>query len=535
MLYKLLTTSALFFFLIFSTLSCKKSLSPSEDISTAYLYLQAEPFSLDPRIGGDRRSQCLLRELFEGLTRISKDGSYELALAKNYTLSEDALTYTFTLHPSLWSNGDPVTASDFIESWKSLIDPNFITPYSYAFYVIKNAKKAHMKECSIDEIGLKKIDDLSFEITLEHPASYFLELLSNPLYSPVHPLCRVPGSQWSTGTSNTTYISNGPYRLTQHILKSHLLLEKNSLYWNSEDPAQTEKLHFSILEDPQTALSMFQTNQIDWLGDPFGNMSLETIHTLDQRETLYKLHKGGVYWYVVSTTKPHLSSVKIRQALAHAINREAITKDLLQGGEVPAFSHIPKEMTLLTSPIFLDNRKDIANKLFEEGLQELGLTRTTFPPLVISHWSDGRERMMAEVIQDQIQKALGIEVVLESQDWSSYLKKVTSGDLELGGFGWYSWFFDPMYNLEYIKFANSGINGSLWQNDRYIEILNLADNTSDKKTRDMHMEAAERIAMEEAPIIPIFYQTFKYAKNPKLQGEVISRLGLTELKWMKKL
>ena len=118
-----------------SIVACKNQKNPTSDTTTAYLYLQADPFSLDPRIGGDRRSQILTRELFEGLIRIGKNGSPQLALAEKYTISPDGCVYTFTLHPSQWSNGDPVTAQDFVYTWKSLIDPEFITPYSYAFYI----------------------------------------------------------------------------------------------------------------------------------------------------------------------------------------------------------------------------------------------------------------------------------------------------------------------------------------------------------------------------------------------------------------
>ncbi len=525
----------LVFLITLSTcMSCTKNQLPIEDTKTAYLYLQADPFSLDPRIGGDRRSQILIRELFEGLVRIGKEGAYELALAKSYTVSEDECVYTFTLHPSKWSNGDPVTAHDFVYAWKSLIDPDFITPYSYAFYIIKNAKKAHMREASLDDIGLKAVDDLTLEITLEHPAPYFMELASNPLYSPIHRKSVQENQHWASGTSQTGYISNGPFILKDRSLKSHITLEKNPYYWNTQDSPKIENINFAIIEDLQTAFNMFRGGQLDWLGEPCGNIPLEMVHELNSLGLLEKHSKGGVYWYVVSTQKPHLKSIKIRQAIASAIDRKAITDHLLQAGETPAFSLLPKEMSMLDSPLFEDNSPTTAKALFQEGLQELGLTSETYPTLIISHWSDSRDRMLAETIQEQLQKTLGINVVLQSNDWSSYLKKVTSGDLEIGGFGWYSWFYDPMYNLEYIKFRGSGINGSQWENADYIAALDAADNERDTYRRKEHMKRAETIAMTELPVIPIFYQTYKYAKSSHLHGEVLSRLGLMELKWLEK-
>ncbi len=530
-------THILFVFLFFIcalTFSCTTKKLPVEDKTTAYLYLQADPFSLDPRIGGDRRSQVLIRELFEGLVRIGKDGKPMLALAQSYTLSDDGLVYTFKLHPSKWSNGDPVTAHDFVYAWKSLIDPEFITPYSYAFYVIKNAKKAHMKECPLDDIGLKAIDDLTLEITLEHPAPYFLELASNPLYTPVHRKTVESSSNWASGVASTTYISNGPFILKDRKLKSHVTLEKNPNYWNTKDPVKIDKINFAILEDLQTAFNMFQAGQLDWLGEPCGNVSLETVHELDAKGILKKKYIGGVYWHVVSTLKPHLSSPTLRQALSAAINRNELTDHLLQAGEFPAFSILPKEMSMLDAPVFENNNPKKANELFDKALHEMGYTRLTYPPIVISHWADSRDRMIAETVQQQLIKTLGIKVALQAVDWSAYLKKVTSGDLEIGGFGWSSWFYDPMYNLEYIKFRGSGINGSCWQNDRYIELLDKADNTQDLRLRREYMKQAEELAMRELPVIPLFYSTYKYATSSHLHGEVLSRLGLMELKWLEK-
>ncbi len=517
-----------------SMIACKKQQNLTSDKSTAYLYLQADPFSLDPRIGGDRRSQIITRELFEGLTRIGKDGSTQLALAEKYSISSDGCVYTFTLHPSQWSNGDPVTAHDFVYAWKSLIDPEFITPFSYAFYIIKNAKKAHMKECSIDEIGLRAVNDLTLEITLEHPAPYFIELASNPLYCPIHQKTVEANPHWSQGCAKDTYISNGPFIIKERVLKSHITLEKNPNYWNKKDSPKINNIHFAIIEDNLTAYNMFKSNQLDWFGEPFGGIPLETVHELIKTGELQKYHRGGVYWYVISTIKPHLSSSKIRKAFAYALNRHDITEHLLQGGETPAFSFIPKEMSMIKKPLFEDNNIQKARELFYEGLKEIGLTQETYPTLTIDHWAESRDRMLAETVQEQLQKTLGIRVKLQSNDWPTYFKKVTSGDLEMGGFGWYPWFYDPMYNLEYLKFRSSGINGSQWESKKYIALLDAADSTQDPIQRDKAMREAEMLVLEQLPIIPVFYQTYKYTKNPKMKGEVLSRIGLMELKWLEK-
>lgn len=494
------------------------------------LYLQADPFSLDPRIGGDRRSQILIRELFEGLYRLDASGRVVPALAKRTEISDDGLTYRFTLHESRWSNGSPVTAEDFEFAWKSLLDPHFATPYTYAFFLIKNAKEARFGNCSLDEVGIRAISPSVLEVELEHPAPYFLELTSNPLFSPICASVAKANPQWAK-ESVTTYVSNGPFILKERALKSHIIVEKNPAYWR-HDEATPERLHFCIIEDLQTAYNMFERRDLDWLGDPCGNIAVETLAPLEKSNLLQKRQVGGLYWYTVNVATPHLRSAKMRLALAHAINRQALCQYLLQGGEVPAYSFLPAHLTQLSTPTFSDNRPDIARQLFDEALVEMGYTRETFPKIVISHWSDARDKMTAQTIQQQIKEALQIDVELECSDWSSYLKKVSSGDYQLAGFAWYSWYSDPMYNLEHVKLKNSGLNGTQWEDQEYISLLNQADKTLDPALRGALLAKAEQRALQELPLIPIYYQTYKYAKQPGIKGESLSPLGLLEFKYL---
>ena len=493
------------------------------------LYFQAEPFSLDPRIGGDRRSITVLRELFEGLTRIGKDGHVELALARSFTLSEDKKTYTFHLRKSKWSNGLDVTAHNFVWAWKSAVDPSFSTPFCYAFFTIKNAKKAHAKECSLDEIGVRAIDDTTLEVTLEHPTPYFLELTANPLYSPLCKSAVENRSNWAS-SSFPDYVSNGPFVLKEHVFKSQITLEKNPTYWNS-DTAKSACLSFNIIEDPHTAYTLFQKGELDWYGDPCGIMPLEIIAEL--QDSLIKKQTGGLYWLVTCTEKPHLSSPKIRRAIASAINRQEIVQ-FIQGGETPAFSVLPASTTMLKEQPFKDGDKDAAQKLFIDGCAEIGINPKTYPKLFITHWSEPTSKAIAQIIQQQIQNALGITVELDGADWGTYMRKVPAGDIDIATAPWITWVEDPMFNLNYLKFKKNGINGTCWQNDEYIRELNEADVSIDPAERSRHMIVAEQIATQELPLIPVYYLMYKYVKQPGVRGEVVSPTGAIELKWLEK-
>lgn len=518
------------FSMLFGCACCTKQKKERE--TTAHLYLQADPFSLDPRVGGDRRSQLIIRELYEGLTRVGPTGKVELALASSYTVSDDGLMYTFTLKPSLWSNGEPVSADDFAYAWKSLLSPSFATPFAYAFYVIKNAKAAKLGSCPVDEVGIKALDPHTLQITLEHPAPYFFDLTSNPLYSPIFRPIAEKDPHWAT-KSGDSYVSNGPFCLKEKTPKSHISLEKNPTYSGLKKPT-LQALSFAIIDDPMTAYSLFSKGDLDWIGDPCGNMPLEVIKNLTQAGKLIKKETGKVYWFVVGTHHKHLSSPTIRKALAQAIDRKSLCSYLLQNNDFPAFSFLPTRLSLMTEPTFQDNNPQEAQKLFEQGLQELGIERKDFPGIILSHWSDPTDKAIAQSIQQQIATTLHIKVTLATFDWSTFLKKITTGDLEIGAWGWYSWFDDPMYNLESIKYTTNGINGTHWHSDTYTALLDQVDQTQDPNQRKELMKQAETLAMTELPLIPVCSITYKYAKALNLTGEVLSPIGIMELKDLKK-
>jgi oligopeptide transport system substrate-binding protein len=493
------------------------------------LYLQAEPLSLDPRIGGDRQSQTVIRELFEGLTRIGKDGRVELALAKSLSVSSDGRLYTFRLHPSKWSNGMELTAEDFVWAWKSALDPSFPSKHYYGFFPIKNAKAARKEECSLDDVGVKAIDPHTLEVTLEVPALYFLELLSNPLFSPI---CKDHVERSTTWAQKTHphFVSNGPFLIKERLSRSHILLERNPLYWHPEK-ARSERLSFAIIDDPQTAYDCFQSGKLDWYGDPFGNMSLPHVDALERQGLLIKKQTGAAFWINCRTDVPHLSSPKIRKAIASAIHRKEICDTLLNNSASPAFSLLPQSMTLLQTPPFEEDPES-ARRLFAEGLHDLGYTKESYPPIVITHWSDPTIKAIVHTIQQQLQHVFGIRIEVAFYDWKDYMNKLGTGDYQLQSFVWFPWFDDPMYNLQYVKYKNTGLSRTGWERSEYINLLNLADTAQSPALRNTYLQKAEAFVMNELPVIPIFYKTHAYAKSPHLSGETLSTAGALEIKWL---
>ncbi len=492
------------------------------------LYLQSEPISMDPRKAGNRISQIAIRELFEGLMRIDSQGRPTLAVAKSYEVSEDKCTYRFHLRPATWSNGMPVTAYDFEYSWLSNLYPDAPTAYSYAFYCIKNARDARMGEVKMDEVGIKAIDESTLVVTLEHPAPYFIELTSNPLYSPVCKAVVEQNPDWHND-AGPNYVTNGPFVLSEWKHRTELVLAKNERYWD-QAAVSVHALSFPIIEDPLTALNMFETGELDWVGDPFGSLPLEAIPRLKERKKLEQRPIGSVNWLEVNVRHKLLQSAKVRRAFAMAINRQELVDHLLQGGERPAYTLLPETLTFMQQPFFADNDIQTARTLFDEGVKELHLSKDALPEIMLCHSSDPREKSIAEAVQQQWEAAFGVKITLSPADWNAHLKRVASGEFDVAGLTWYTFYHDPIYNLEFLKYATASFNGTHWEHPHFIELLNRSDAAVDEAVRDELLCQAEAFLMTQMPVIPICHNTSKFCKNPKIYGESLSPIGMFELK-----
>ena len=501
-----------------------------KDKKQVRLYLQTSPFSLDPRIGVNRISSNVTRHLFEGLFRIDQEGKYRPALAKSVTISEDRCVYTFKLHASKWSNGEEVTAYDFEYAWKSILNPDFPSAFSYLFYNIKNAIEAYKKKCSIDDVGIKSIDSHTLQVTLQHPTPFFLELVANPAFSPLPPSCREK-ENWAQ-KAFPEYVSNGPFVLKKHALNSQIILERNPFYWNPSPP-ETDTISFTIVEDPQTAYNMFCTGDLDWFGEPCGYVPLNMLHGLHS-EAFYKKDIGQCTWLQCQIETPLLKSLKVRRAIATAIDRDVICNQLLKCGEKPAYSILPTFLTLLDRPLFKNGNKTEARSLFEKGLKACGYTRKNCPPLTLLHTSDQMLQSIAGLIQKQLEQALGITIILEECDHNALLSRVFSGDFQLALSDWFSLYCDPMYTLNCFKYKEFRMIGSPWENKDYIAFLNKVDAAKTTQERQKYLKKAEEKVVKQLPVIPIIYKNYKYLPPHHLQGYALSDIGQMEFKWAHK-
>lgn len=507
--------------------SCNTVLDNPHEDKTLRICASDDPISLDPRIGGDGGTQCILRMIFEGLMRLDKNGVPQPATAATYTVSDDAKTYTFQLKKTLWSDGQPVTAKDFEYSWKQVLSPEFPSVFAYAFYTIKNARAAKEGQINLEEVGITAINDYTLKVDLEHPAPYFLELTANPLYSPIPYHIAQEGREITEGIRGH-FVSNGPFRVKQRNFRRSLLLEKNPNYWDKK-AVHLNGISIHIIPDPETALMMYENNEVDWVGEPLSLLPLDAIPLLKEKNLLNVGPRSTLFWLILNVHCAPLNSIKVRQALACSINRRQIVDYLLVNDEAPAMSILPENLTLATKPYFKDNDIKTAQKLLKEGLDELNMSIDSLHPIKIL--APSVRSKLAQVIQEQWSEGLGIPVQLDSSDWGTCLSKMANREYEVATIGWVSWCHDPIYNLEIMRYRSTDKNYSGWENDQYIKLLQASDETFNQEARDHYLREAEKLVISEMPIIPVFSRGASHVKNSAVKGVYLSPLGHPEFKY----
>jgi len=509
----------IFVFILATLFGCSQS-ENNKGEKEVRLYLQTSPLSLDPRIGGNRMSQTIIRQLFEGLFRVDSDGCPKPALAKSVIVSEDGCVYTVELHPSTWSNGEEVTAHDFEYAWKSILNPSFPSSFSYVFYDIKNANLAYQEKCALDDVGITALDSHTLQVVLEYPCPFFPELLTFPFFSP---LCR---SHCQQEDAIPEEVSNGPFVLKKHDLNSQVLIEKNPHYWGSS-PAQIDKISFTVIEDPQTAYNMFCKGDLDWFGTPCGDVPLDIVRELGS-ESLQKRDVGQCTWLRCQMNDPLLCSHSIRKAIATAIDREAICNRFLECGDVPSQTALAQSLSLLSSPPFTDGDVQEAQRLFNKGLEELGILKEDCPPLSIQYRCDDQVmKGMAELIQQQIEGALGIKVILQDCDYGSLISRFFSKDFQLCLIDWCAFYQDAFDYLRWFKHEYP-------EESAYSEILAKTIAVVDLLERQRYLKEFEETLMDRLQVIPIIHKKGKYMTSSSLRGEAWTQAGHIDFKWLEK-
>ncbi|MCR8987107.1 peptide ABC transporter substrate-binding protein [Brevibacillus laterosporus] len=506
--------------------SKKSEDSKASGNQTLRLNLASEPPTLDPGLTEDATSGAIVRSTFDGLTRLGEDGKPHNSVASDVKISDDLKTYTFTLRDSKWSNGDPVTAKDYEYAWKRVLTPKTAASYAYQLYYIKGAEAFHKGKGKMEDVGIKAINDNTLEVTLENPTPFFLELTAFYTYYPINQKVDTENPDWAKNAK--THVGNGPFKLDTWEHKSKIVLTKNENYWD-KDSVKMEKIEFSMIDDGNTELSMFDNGDLDWAGKPVGDLPTDVVPIKKAEGALKVKPTASIYWYKFNTEKAPFTNAKIRKAFAYAVDRKAIVENITQAGEQPALGILPPTMAIKPEGYFKDNDAATAKKLLDEGMKELGISK--LPPISLSFNTLEGNKKIAEAIQDQWKKNLGVDVKLENTEWKVYIDKLHQGNYQIGRMAWSADFNDPINFLELYRDKKGGNNDTNWENPRYKELLIKSASEPNPEKRTQLFAEAEQIIMDEMPVIPIYYRTQNWIQNDKVKGVLLDALGFVDYKW----
>lgn len=512
------------FILIFSLIlfSCDKI--KIEDRSNQHLRINIvdEVQGLDPRKARDVNSIAFMKMIYEGLTRISRDGKIELALAKNLTVSADLKTYTFELKDSYWTDGSKITSYDFASSWKKVLSKDFVASMCYKLYVIQGAKD--LKEGKVvGDVGIYTPNSSTLIVKLSQPCRCFLELLSMPIFFPVAAHLDNNSINWQE--NERLYIGNGPFKIKRWKHQDSIELEKNNLYWDSSSVKLSNVSLYIV--SPETELNMFETGKIDWAGSPYSTLPIDAISHLINLKAFVKQPFLGTSIIRINLDwcrdnfHSDENSLLFRKALAYSINRISISQHVIHESLEEAGGFLPSSFREFNYFHYIDNEKLILDFL------KLGFTG----PVKICFVNNDRNCLVMQALQRQWEEKLHIKVELEPLERKVYFHKLFSGKYQLALGSWIAEVNDGINFLEIFKYRNNGMNNTFWENTEYIDLLNKADICMDLKERYKLLQKAHAILMDEMPIIPIFHLNMCFLKHEKLMNYVISSTGSVDFRW----
>lgn len=511
----------------------EKTNGKEEKVSEKVLYLNngAEPTSFDPPIGFDANSWSALNNLMEGLTRLGASHEPEAAIAEKWDVSEDGKTYTFHIRENAkWSNGDDVTAGDFVFAWKRLLNPETGSPAAFLGYFIEGGEAFNNGEGSPDDVKVKAVDAKTFEVTLTSPQAYFLSVITNPAFFPINEKVATENPKWFAEAK--TFVGNGPFNLSEWEHDSHFVMEKNDQYWDAAN-VKLEKVHWSIIDDTNTEYQMFQTGSLDTSDVP-----AELSEQLFAEGKAKVEDQAGDYFYRFNVTMEPFQNVNIRKAFAMAVDQQQIVDFVRKNKEKPAYGFVSHGFTDAKGNDFRETAGDLvkhdpekAKALLAKGMEEEGYK--TLPEVTLTYSTDDVHKKIAEALQQMFKDNLGVEVKLANMEWNVFAEDQKALKFQLSRSSFLADYSDPINFLESFQTGLS-MNRTGWSNAEYDQLIKDAKNEADEEKRYEMMYKAEKILFDEMPIVPLYFYNQLYLQNEAVTGIVRHPVGYLELKWADK-
>jgi len=526
--------------------------------------LGTEPATIDPAVSVDVSSANIELQVFEGLTRIDNKNMPQPAIAKSWTISKDHKTYIFTLRDAYWTNGTPVTAYDFEYAWKRALSPDLASEYAYQLYYVSGGeafntsikvgtkyyaqtvdakgnpltKKVGGKDVPVPNmkkeidpsknVGVKALTAKTLKVYLQSPTPYFLGLTAFPTLMPVCKAVVSKNDKWAVDLTN--YVTDGPFKLTQWSHNDKMVFVKNPTYWD-RDKVKLTKITYFMVEDESTALSMYQSGQLD----AAVNVPLPDLPKQVASGDAKILPSLGTYYYQFNVTKRPFNDARVRKALALAIDRKGITQSILKGGQTPALALVPygiadalpgTDFRTVGGSYYKDNDIATAKSLLAQAGYPNG---KGFPAFTLLFIASNARKSICEAIQQMWKKNLGITCAVRSEERGVYLDDRTNLNYDIMWTGWTGDYMDPNTFLD-VWVTGGGQNCTGYSNKSYDALIAKAKATVNPTARMATLHAAEKILMSDMPILPIYFYTNPVLLSKHVKNFYQSTLGFVDWK-----
>ena len=479
----------------------------------------AEPETLDPSIITGQPEGRIVNALFEGLTTFDSRGEPGPGAAESWTVSEDGKVYTFKIRPDAkWSDGRPLTARDFVESWKRTLSPETAASYNYQLFYLRNAQAfSEGKITDFSQVGVKALDERTLEVTLENPTPFFLDLCATPPLQPV-PMDRIRqfGDDW---VKPGRVVSNGAYTLEDWRINDKIRLRKNPHYWNASKVA-LETIEALPISVATVAFNFFAGGLADLMVDK----NLTPSALLDELKKSPNFHSApflGIYFLRFDCSKPPFSDPRVRKAFSLAVDKRRIVEKITRAGELPASSFVPPGIEGYASPEGLPYDPEEARRLLAEAGYPHG---KGFPLTTFLYNESQQNRDIAVELQAMWLQELGVKVNLALQEWKVYLNSLSSLDYGIARSSWVGDYPDPNTFLDMFVTGN-GNNRTGWSNPSYDRLIADAAKAADPVKRFELLRQAEKILIaDQAPVCPIYYYVGIQLYDPAKLGGIESNV-----------
>ena len=486
------------------------------EIQTFTYRLLDEIPTLDPQLNEDSEGFDVLRDLFEGLLNQDSQGNLEPGVAKQFQATDSNRTFIFELREDAkWSNGEPVTAHDFVYSWRRAVNPATASPYSWyvELATVKNASNIIARNKSPEKLGVRALDDFTLEVRLEQPLPYFPEMTTYATFFPVHQATvETHGAKW---TKPENMVSNGAYVLTEHVPNEYHSRERNPHYWNNEVTV-IEKVIGRVVNDENQALTRYFADELDYTGIPSGQFPNLKEKYPNEATSVPIL---CTYYYAINhtdSTNPALKDVRVRKALSYALDRNLIVNLVLKGGQYPAYSFTHRATAGFTMPE-IDYAKMQQSELDSEAkklMEAAGYGPGNALKLKLIYNTSESHKQIATVVSQLWKQKLGVVTELQNFEWKTYLDIRRTQQFDIARSAWCGDYNEASTFLDLMTTVSTSNSGrfSNAEVDRLMKESKTLSNPQDNYTK------VELILADEMALIPIYHYTSVFMLKPQIKG-----------------